>query len=287
MLTITHDGIFHADEVTAEAELLKWNKLSKIIIISEEEFITSSEEERNNWIKSNNILYIIRTRNQEIISWGLKNPNVYMLDVGRVYDYPKLNFDHHQDNDSDASNLLIFEYLYNIGKLTDFIYLHFYSFMEGISDFDINRDSIHDKWWEFNNKNKYRNLSNIISGFNRNPRNEKLQNEQFKKAVEFAIQILENEIITSNIKLDFEMIFMNRDYLPNRVVILDEYCPNYIWEKYEDYAIMPQKKGWYLIASNYRKKIIPEINHKDLILKTSYIAVFKTKEAVIEIAKKF
>jgi len=288
MLSITHGGIFHADEVTAEAELLKWNNLRKIIMISEEKFITSSEAEKNDWINSNDILYIIRTRNQDIISWGLENPNIYMLDNGLIYDEAKLNFDHHQDLALGASNILILDHLTRQGKINSELSKELRPFMIGISEFDTNQGNANLNWKEYNKDNKYRNLSNIISGFNRDPRNEKLQNEQFKKAVEFAIQILENEISSATERLKAERIYNEREILPNNVAVFSEFCP--IWKQKGDhnFAILPNPQGWSLNSANSSTHPLPEnIEHKDLIFahKGRFIAVFKTKEAAIEVAK--
>ena len=65
---ITHDGVFHCDEVTAIAVL--------------HELYPEAE--------------LTRTRDPEILKAGLADPEAILVDVGDVYDEDLFNYDHHQ-----------------------------------------------------------------------------------------------------------------------------------------------------------------------------------------------
>lgn len=74
---VTHDGIFHADELLACAAL-------------------SIAYGRDN-------LAIIRTRDSKVLEIATNNKETWVIDVGNSYDPEMLNFDHHM-RDFDATN---------------------------------------------------------------------------------------------------------------------------------------------------------------------------------------
>lgn len=74
---VTHDGIFHADELLACAAL-------------------SIAYGRDN-------LAIIRTRDNKVLEIATQNKDTWVIDVGNSYDPSMLNFDHHM-RDFDVTN---------------------------------------------------------------------------------------------------------------------------------------------------------------------------------------
>lgn len=66
---VTHDGSFHADEIFATALIKK--------------FVSEDVE-------------IVRTRGDDDLKEATKDPNVWVVDVGRKHDESMRNFDHHQ-----------------------------------------------------------------------------------------------------------------------------------------------------------------------------------------------
>lgn len=86
---ITHNGVFHADEVFAVAIL--------------ERFIGGNTE-------------IIRTRDKSIIEVAKNNVNDFVIDVGEAYNADSNNFDHHQNSDLPSSAGLIFDRFNNLSK---------------------------------------------------------------------------------------------------------------------------------------------------------------------------
>lgn len=279
---ITHDGIFHADEVFAIAALVKWNNTE---IFGVHSSITPS----NFYNEDNKFgVSIIRSRIPEIIEIDRNTKNTYLIDVGNKYNVNNLEFDHHQSNDMFASNILIFKYLLSTGKIDLVLYNELLPFMMGISNWDTNYENLHNSWGEFNNSGYYTNISEVISRFNRNPSDEKLQNKQFKKAVEFAITILNNEEHFAMERIKAETTYGSREILDNNVAVFDEFCPIWKTKGEHNYAILPNPQGWSLNSADSNNYPLPDIEHKNLIFahKAKFIAVFKTKEAAIEIAKK-
>lgn len=283
MVIITHNGIFHADEVFAVASLIKWNSISNNMFGVEKERLAKNLAS----LKAVNFCTIVRTRDQEILSQGISSSEVYVIDNGGVYDNNNLNFDHHQNIKLEASNILVFRHLWAAeGKVSNEVFEKLLPFMQGIGNFDTNKDNTNILWSNYNADHKFRNLSNIISGFNRDPRNEELQNRQFKLAVEFALIVLDNEEYSAIERINAEATYSSRTVLENNVAVFNTFCP--IWKTKEEhnYAILPNPQGWSLNSANSSTHPLPNIEHKDLIFahQGRFIAVFKTKEAAIEIA---
>ncbi len=85
---ITHAGTFHADELLAIA-VLRYGKTIPI-----ERTYTPSET-------------------------AVDATDVCVLDIGRRYDPDRLNFDHHQDADLPATNLMVLRHFFPAGSVRD------------------------------------------------------------------------------------------------------------------------------------------------------------------------
>jgi uncharacterized UPF0160 family protein len=281
MLAVTHSGIFHADEVFAVASLIKWNKEVTGVCC-----LDINDSSNTSAMEVGKTAWIIRTRSSAMIAKTQNSETIYVIDNGEVYDSKSLNFDHHQDRAMQASNMLVFKHILEQGLIDKGIYEKLLPFMEGISDFDTNKDNTNLAWSQYNAEHKFRNMSNVISGYNRDPRDEEQQNKQFEKAVEFAITVLDNEEYSAIQRISAEAIYDSREILGNNVAVFDEFCP--IWKTKEEhkYAILPNPQGWSLNSANSNEFPLPTIEHKDLIFahKGLFIAVFSTKEAALEIA---
>lgn len=83
---ITHDGIFHADEKVARGFLIAKGIIS-----------WSTPFER-------------RSLRDGVTREELDNPKICILDMGRELNPQKGNFDHHQDANIQATNMLVLEY---------------------------------------------------------------------------------------------------------------------------------------------------------------------------------
>jgi uncharacterized UPF0160 family protein len=255
---VTHNGIFHADEVFAIALLCRFDYVSEII----------------------------RTRDSSVIEEALNNQNTIVVDCGGQYNPLIMNFDHHQDLMLPASNMLILFALKNhilrgvyADKLAKKLFL-------AISDYDVNRDNVHTQWAEFNNGKNLMNMNQIIAGFNRNPSDDVLQMEYFEKAIKYAIQIIDNIFYQIEEEIQAESIYDNKKVINDCVAVFSEFCP--IWKEKDEFifVIQPNPQGWALMTKDSSKYPLPDIEHKDLIFahKGKFIAVFSTKEAAIEVA---
>lgn len=273
MKIVTHDGIFHADEVFAVATILFFQGLQ----------IEDIE--------------IVRTRDREIISEEQNQKDTFVLDVGNVYQTEMLNFDHHQSSDFRASNVLVLNYFKSQNKIDDFLFNELRPFYNGISDFDTNSNGIIQKFSTLNEAEEYRTVSNIISGFNRNPNDEQTQNEQFKKAVTFAKTILENEIHSAKERAKGMFIwYYGQKINDHKVILLDEFCS--VWQREAKktnikFVIYPPNSNqWNLqsIDSNLyplpSEEDMKSIVGDELVFahKGKFVAGFKTKQAAIFIA---
>lgn len=108
----THDGSFHADEVTACALLLLFHQI-----------------DRNK---------IVRTRDPEKLSRC-----EYVCDVGGIYDPERKRFDHHQSDyrGGFSSAGMIWEYLKKSGVIDEPTYAYFnHSLIQGVDAIDNGRD---------------------------------------------------------------------------------------------------------------------------------------------------
>lgn len=79
-LIVTHDGLFHADEVLAIETIL---------------FLVGYD------------IPVVRTRDKAKLAEYLVDPTVLVLDVGGDYNPAMGNFDHHQDKELMATNMLV------------------------------------------------------------------------------------------------------------------------------------------------------------------------------------
>lgn len=147
----THDGSFHADEVTACALLLLFNKI---------------DEDK-----------IVRTRNHDLLTTC-----EYVCDVGGIYDLNSKLFDHHQQDYQGplSSAGMILNYLYDTkvinSKERDFLD---YALILGVD--------AHDNGKELHSKGVCT-YSHVISNFNPIPHEseDKIQDAAFHEALHFA-----------------------------------------------------------------------------------------------------
>jgi uncharacterized UPF0160 family protein len=273
MKIVTHNGVFHADEVLAIATLLVFN--NKTLFDCE----------------------IIRTRDESVIVEAQNDSDVWVIDVGMIKEFSKKNFDHHQNKDLFASNLLVFDYLYTNGVISNALMSELYPFYKGVSNYDTNNDSIIQKYAAFDTVGEYRLFTHIISGFNRSPMSPE-QDEQFLQAVNFAVSILENEIYSANERIKANVTWENRQELGDgKVLSFDEFCP--IWKekaKGSNVLCSVMETGgkfgitsidsdvWTLPDGDTIKSLMSDPDQFIFVHASGFTAGFKTQEAAIEVA---
>jgi uncharacterized UPF0160 family protein len=165
MKIITHDGTFHTDEVFAIALLKKF-------------------------VKSN--VEVIRTRDEKVLAESKKDKNVFVIDVGREFNFSMKNFDHHQrefnyrwkEGILYSSCGLIWNFLKKKGYLKKYNYKTLLSIENKL----IKKIDLHD------NGETFWSLSNMVKICNR----EDNTMEDFNKALNLASTYLDNTFYQEN-----------------------------------------------------------------------------------------
>ncbi|MFA6916916.1 MAG: MYG1 family protein [Parachlamydiales bacterium] len=272
----THDGSFHADEVTACALLVLFDLVDRE--------------------------HIVRTRDPQLLA-----SCDYVCDVGGFYDPKKHLFDHHQAEYQGlmSSAGMVLEYLNETGIIANDLYKHFNNVLiSGVDDHDNGRDP------QIPGVCTY---SNIITNFNtiHNDAPPLEQNEAFFNALDFALGHLKRlydrySYIKECRNLVAESMHQNGDFL-----IFDKSIP---WiEAFFDlgglnhkakFVIMPAGEHWKLrgIPPTYQRKMevriplpkewagllegdlkrVSKIEGAVFCHKGRFISVWETREAAFE-----
>lgn len=227
---ITHDGIFHADEVTAVA-------LIKLL---------------------NPEIEVIRSRDKSVIPLGKDDANTIVLDTGGELNPAKLCFDHHQDLSLRSSAGLIWETfrneIFQSQGITEqaqieYMFSKINPFVSAIDDWDTNGNGVIQLWKklsvELKNFNHY---SLLIASFNRNMTDATEQMSQFTLAVNFATEMLKNQFYSANKSFEAEKNWENREMLSPKVAFFPEYCSVWREKKSEEpelaFSITPNPQGF-------------------------------------------
>jgi uncharacterized UPF0160 family protein len=224
---ITHNTAFHADDVLAVA-MLRY---------------------------ANFEFELVRTRTPSVLADAIADSNTLILDVGGVFNPSMLNFDHHQDMSLVSAAGMIWEHFKDSICPYD-AQLFFGQFVASIDAIDTNRNNIYAVWNTL--PEGFRNTSNILSGFNRDVMNAAQQDNQFNRAVDFAIFIIENERNSAIEKAKSERQYGERSILPNNVAVFDEF--SIVWkEKGEhQFAVLPHTNGWQIQSRDTAVATVPE-----------------------------
>ncbi len=261
----THDGVFHADEVFAVALLvLYYSKKGKQVALT-------------------------RTRNKEELQRYLSDPNMWVVDVGGQFEPHLKNCDHHQDGNLQAANMLVFLCIWNEMFSTP-VGAKIEDFLEGISDWDTNKDN---SLVQYKNSGyKFQTISQTIAGFNREPDNHEQQLVLFSKALNFAVNIIHNEIYKAEQEVAAEQIYDNAIEVTRTCCMFEEFCP--IWKSKGEwqYAIMPNPQGWSLNSADSSKYPLPTADElyqngfvPVFVHNGRFIAVFSSLDEAVNVAE--
>jgi uncharacterized UPF0160 family protein len=254
---LTHDGIFHADEVFS------------IALIN---FIYGDIE-------------ILRSRNREILRVGNSNPDIFVLDVGGIYNPDMLCFDHHQfaPESTESTVTLVFNFLFQDKgyKLRNAIFYN--RLVKGLSEWDTGTH-LH----EINTSHLV--VSQVISGFNRYDSG--YDDTQFLKALNFAYEIVINELNTSEEIQKSEKIWKNGIIYKDNAIILSTFCP--FWRKMQaeivfPFVMQPSKGGWAVMSADIINHPLPQLRQSEnLVLYSNqkFFILFATENAAFEYLKK-
>ena len=172
---ITHNGIFHSDEVFAVAFLQFLYQESKVIFE--------------------------RTREKEVIAKAQQNKDTFVLDIGGVYQKEMRNFDHHQKEyqGEQSSFGLLIDSLPKHQVKSLFPYIDAFQYfkkqlVKPIDKWDNNTNGI----IQIANHNDIYSLQRIINSFNQEIPFGLEQERAFVKAVDFAGSMIKKEIDAAN-----------------------------------------------------------------------------------------
>ena len=254
---ITHDTTFHADEVFGVAMLLIVGHYAPII----------------------------RTRDKDVLAEALIDPSVLVMDVGGIYAPEMLNFDHHQDLSLPSSAGMIWEHFKNDICPKD-AQPYLAQFIAAIDAVDTNRDNIYALLHTL--PEGFRNVSSIISGFNRDVTNAESQDALFVRAYAMAIDILHNEINSAFEWARSEREYAERTILPNNVAVFDTFST--IWKKKGEhqFAVLPHANGWQIQSRDATVAVVPATVAacEDFIFRhaSGFMATVKDKEVAVNFA---
>lgn len=272
----THDGTFHADEVTACALLLLFDLID--------------------------IKTVIRTRDSQILEQC-----EYVCDVGGVYDEKIKRFDHHQVSYQGemSSAGMVLKYLFNQNKLTEKEYHLFNnSLIRGVDAFDNGRVTSNLGYCSF---------SNIISNFLpiKHSASTDEMNSAFFEAVKLTLGHLQRLLQRYRYNVSCKQIVEEAMKKYTECLIFKESIPwmeNFFELNGKDhparFIIMPTGKHWKLrgIPPSYEEKIkvreplpkkweglldkelqkVTQIEGAIFCHKGRFISVWKTKEDALK-----
>lgn len=238
---VTHAGTFHADEILACATI---------------RYFTGSAQK----------LDVIRTFE---VSEYLADPEVCVLDIGRQYDPPTGNFDHHQDAELPASNILILRYLLPKGRLRDIMEEYLYSYVSGC-----------DKGGE--KLTGVPTLTSIIRGLN----NIKDNDWGFQCAYDVCYNAVMSAHLTAEARVESEDRWAEVEKI-GKVAITDSTQHIVGWHELAEtdgilMLVTPNQRGGYQIASRSTDVfVIPEDSRQTFRHNSGFLAAYATKEDAV------
>jgi len=243
---VTHDGLFHSDDVFSIALLKLFHK----------------------------DINVVRTRNKETLKNAIKDEKTYVLDAGGIFDPEKLNFDHHAESPEDMATIsLLFQHLFPDLKNDRIMTIVYDRLIRGINDWDLG----------IADRSAYPlYLPQLITAFNRFGTTE--QDIQFLKAVEFAYTVLSNEMNTAKEIARSKDIWDKRELLNGNTALLHEHCA--FWrtitknEKDIKYILQPDNDNWQIVSIDSKTNPLPSPgdDDKDVVFrhKNGFIIIFSS-----------
>ena len=249
---ITHAGTFHADELLALAtfdyfaipgfsalNLSDINQFQRVMQVSEED---------------------------------LANPKIVVIDMGRSFDPSLNNFDHHQDPNLPASNMLILRQFVPEGRFRDLLEQYLFQYT---SNCDCGGEKLEN----------VPTLTSIIRGLN----NLK-QSNAYEIAFRTAQAALLSAISTANERIQGEERWAKVEKI-GKVAITDstEYIVG--WHELAELDdivlfITPNVRGGYQITSRSTDVfVIPADSRQTFLHNSGFIAAYATKEDAVAHAK--
>jgi uncharacterized UPF0160 family protein len=257
---LTHNGLFHSDEVFASALLIHFYAKTKVV-------------------------NIIRSRNESLIKVFKSNPLFFMLDIGSDYNIAMRNFDHHQQGvevEEKASVMLVLDYLLSVNLITVSLYEYLKeNLIQFLNNWDLGLEQAKANF-------SHKPLPTIISSFNRYDVSPEIENVQFRKALDIALSVIENENEAFKQLSEAKKGFMKHTALHNGVIMFNDFNPQYakLLKQCEGvkYYIHPMKEDWVVKTTNSFTNPLPMVEDESELVfahKNRFLSIFKSKNAAI------
>jgi uncharacterized UPF0160 family protein len=237
---ITHNGIFHADEIFAIGLLLC------TVLEKEDDYV------------------IERTRN--IAATDYTDDNVWIIDVGGVYDPAKKLFDHHHDATLPASCILVLDHLLNTGEISAELHTELYKSFKTVSDIDTGG---------FEQFNGFQ-VNSLIKSFNC------IGEEGFNISLDVCMCYIDSCI--DSVKQSEESLD-----IWNTAVKLGEHiriCRRFPihWKRYSDarYIVYPLDGKWNVLTINSQLYPLVAIGKEVFIHASKFLAVYEKYEDAVD-----
>ncbi len=256
---ITHDGIFHSDELFSIALLMQFGGKEQV--------------------------QIVRSRDAEFLTLYHDFSDVYIIDIGNDYNPELGNFDHHQDDDyvSDKASIrLVYDYLMHLGKIEHELGLHLWdNLLMLINRWDLGLEQESANYY-------HRPLPSLVSSYNRATEDTATEFRQFEKALRFASECIENEIASYYQMKEAKRGLLRSRHINSFTLLLDDFNPKYQnllkQQRGIRFYIYPYKGDWAVAAVNAKTHPLPPCTDNSHLVfrhKNHFLAVFDDKEAAI------
>jgi uncharacterized UPF0160 family protein len=257
---ITHDGVYHTDDVFAVALVLL--------------------------VEPNATLE--RKRIRTIESWEFEDPNVVIVDVGGRYQPELNNFDHHQDTD-DVRDYAAFG-LVSMKFLPKFIYGNKNYVNNVIQNLTTNLIQPIDKWDNGlvqksvpDDVIPLQQVFRVIQDIN--------DSNSFNVAVYMAQQIIKGYVRTAVKIIDSDIVWSKGTTIDGGIKIMDDFCISWKLRAKQNkifYAVWPEDEDTYIVSSiDSEQYPINDYNTKSRIFihKSKFIAKYSKLTDAIMCAK--
>ena len=239
MKIITHNGQFHADEVFACALILEH--------VGE--------------------LEIQRTRVIDAVEYS--NTETFIVDVGGVYDPEMRNFDHHQDELLEASNMLVLFYLRDNDFISNRLCEMYLDKMREISMID---RTGHDGMNGFQ-------VNSLIKSFNSLPNG-------FELAIQTARGYIKAQAINELLEQESREAFDAGERIALETVVCTKFP--LFWKAYEEciFLVAPTQDGnWAVHTINSKEYPLIAMGNEKFFHVGRFIAVYGTMQEATESAR--
>ncbi len=244
---ITHAGTFHADELLALATYHYFAQTGFAAF----DFMDIEQFERK----------------FQVNEFELADPEIIIIDMGRSFDPALGNFDHHQDQNLPASNLLILRHFVPEGRFRDLLEEYLFKY---VSDCDLGGE-----------KSTAPTLTSIIRGLN----NLK-QTNCYELAFRCAQTALLSAVATANARIESEARWAQVEKI-GKVAITDSTQHIVGWHELAEadgilMLVTPNQRGGYQITSRSTDVFaIPECELQTFRHNSGFLAAYATKDDAV------